>query len=380
MLTQITVGNARLEDEPQRVIFTRTLRDLHSRALIERSESHGVGQLTMHRVPQKLMRLRLELCPRLYDLALEHAVAMTRRACPRWTVLEVPDEEDFEACRKVLPHVLSLQGYAAKHDSLPQPLALAVAELLADAGYHVHHDGDSATALSLAEAGQRLCDDAVAAAAPPVQAALLLVAGAARNTLGPGARGTVLRYCREALALTKGHRRGEDEREDALRAAEALQALQALQALGCACLEAGDYGGAALHLHQALGRVEKHAAAAAHPAAFAVAYAGLAYAQLGRRCPPGEALRWIDKAIAVMKPSPGGRKGAATNHRLILQLQLDRAVVLLNAGRLQDARAVAGRVLSEREALLGPTAPGTLDALYWVANAAYHQQSYREAE
>lgn len=335
----------------------------------------------MHRVPQKLMRLRLELCPRLHNLALEHAVAMTRQAGPRRTVLEVSDEEDGEACRRALPYVLSLQGHAAKHDSLPRPLALATAVLLADAGYHMHHDGDSATALSLVEAGQRLCDDAVAAAAPrepaaaPVQAALLLVAAAARNALGPGARDTALQHCREALALSQGHHGpGEDEREATLRAAEALQAL------GSACLEVGDYGGAAPYLHQALGRVEKHATAAVRPAAFfAVAYAGLAYAQLGRPCPPGEALGWIDKAIAVMASGQDGRKGAA-NRRLVLQLQFDRAVILLNAGRFQDAGAVAGQCLGEREALFGPTAPGTLDALYWVANAAYHQQSYREAE
>lgn len=181
LLTQTFVGDGRLEDEPQRVVFVRTLRDLHRRALIERSGSHGIGQLTMHRVPQKLMRLRLGVGARAPAPALENAVAMARRACPQRRVLEVPDEATCAPCRSVVPHVLSLQGHAAAHAGLPRPFALATAELLADAGYHVYHDGGFSTALSLAETGQRLCDYDADADTPEPAAALLLVAGAACN-------------------------------------------------------------------------------------------------------------------------------------------------------------------------------------------------------
>ncbi|KAK8055132.1 hypothetical protein PG993_000359 [Apiospora rasikravindrae] len=358
--------NSRIEDEPQRAVFSKALEDLQERGLVHRKRIDDIVHLSIHRALQKTMLYRLRWGTRLYSCVLENAIAMVHSACPQCEPFGVPKQDDWLKYDRVAIQAESLRTRVSD-DRLPCVVALKLCGVYAEVCRNLHLRGDHGTAQPLVENGLRMCEALPKSRAASVHATLLLLSVENKSALGVPKRASAFDACNRAFQLRKEFPTTDDTKINDLWLSDAVRDL------GRAFLETSDWSSAETQLVETFILLNNHTAPFLLPYGFAATYEALSLLRMSQQRST-EALELIDKAIAtagmVQKP----------NAAVFLQLTFNRAIILFNQGDFKEAWKVAKANLRSGEALWGKESSSALSSLFWAARALYRQKLFREAE
>ncbi|KAI1392901.1 P-loop containing nucleoside triphosphate hydrolase protein [Hypoxylon trugodes] len=348
----------------------RAIATLATRQLVTISKNKGEKTYSTHRALQKSVQLRLDGNGKFQHI-FQIACGLVRRKFPRQSPTQLPQNDKWNVCEQLSPHIMSLRNVYEASDKKDQLLSIEFAQLLGDVANYFWERNLTVTGLEACETAERICDGLTGKFLSE-RAEIYILGVGLREYHGISDREASRYRCEKSLALRQ-------EYINNLPPANASKVdvenyANAWHNLSCILMEYGfyeealQYQGLAISIRNTNGESNEIANAQSE------LYRSLCLTVLGKH---SQALKVAESLEVMIEELPNEEKNMLSV--ALIQFQFHLAEVYFATGRVETALEKMQKVSELRGQYFGFKG-ATLDAYYMLGVMEWRRENIDEAE